>query len=261
MRIHPRAGRTGINRIQKAALDRSRLGIPILYGADATARPLAGARRDHLPAADRAGGYAQSGSRSPGGGGHRHAEPSAIGLRWVFGPLADVARDLRWGRYYETYSEDPAAGLVAGRRHGAAVFKAPTRSHPVVAATAKHFIGYSQPDGGKTRHPATHLRARRPHEVVRSALPGGDRRRRRLGHEPARLAERHAGRRVACAAHRSLAWHDALRGSGAFRLGRCRRTRLHVFGLTRPEATIRVAAATANDAVTHGDQRRASMSR
>lgn len=27
----------------------------------------------------------------------------AAGARWVFGPVADVSRDLRWGRYYETF--------------------------------------------------------------------------------------------------------------------------------------------------------------
>jgi beta-glucosidase len=147
----PRAWAEGINRIQKAALDRSRLGIPILYGADAVhgLSPVLGAvifphqlgmaatRDPQL--VRRAAAVTSRGAK-------------AIGIRWNFAPVADIARDLRWGRYYETYGEDPtrASALVAAAVRG---FQGSDSSRPDVAATAKHFIGYSQPQGGRDRYP------------------------------------------------------------------------------------------------------------
>jgi len=76
------------------------------------------------------------------------AETAAAGLDWSFAPTLAVVRDDRWGRTYESYSEDPAlvasyAGRVVAGLQGpvdAAGFMAPGR----VIATAKHFVG----DGG-----------------------------------------------------------------------------------------------------------------
>jgi len=149
----PRAWAEGINGIQKAALDRSRLHIPILYGADAPhgLSPVLGsvifpqqigmgATRDPALARQVAAVTARG--------------ASAVGIRWIFGPIADVSRDLRWGRYYETYSEDPklASSLVAATVRG---LQGNDSNHLDVAATAKHFIGYSQPQGGRDRFPVT----------------------------------------------------------------------------------------------------------
>jgi len=67
----------------------------------------------------------------------------ATGINWVFGPTLAVARDDRWGRTYESFSEDPslvrayAGAYVSGLQGSFA-------SDANVVATAKHFIG----DGG-----------------------------------------------------------------------------------------------------------------
>lgn len=75
-------------------------------------------------------------------------EIEVTGIDWTFAPTIAVARDDRWGRTYESYSEDPA--LVA--RMGAAMVEG-LQGRPgepgflrvgKVAATAKHFFG----DGG-----------------------------------------------------------------------------------------------------------------
>ena len=76
------------------------------------------------------------------------AEVAATGIDWTFAPTLAVVRDDRWGRTYESYSEDPAivcafaermlAGLQG--RAGSEAFLAGNK----VLATAKHFIG----DGG-----------------------------------------------------------------------------------------------------------------
>jgi beta-glucosidase len=75
-------------------------------------------------------------------------EVAATGLDWAFAPTLAVVRDRRWGRSYESYSEDPAlvasyAGpMVSGLqgRLGTSDFMAPGH----VLASAKHFLG----DGG-----------------------------------------------------------------------------------------------------------------
>lgn len=75
-------------------------------------------------------------------------EIEATGIDWTFAPTVAVARDDRWGRTYESYSEDPA--LVS--KMGAAMIeglqgRAGSDDHlgaGRVAATAKHFFG----DGG-----------------------------------------------------------------------------------------------------------------
>ncbi len=75
-------------------------------------------------------------------------EMRVTGQEWNFGPTLAVVRDDRWGRTYESYSEDPeivrsfAEAMVTGLQGepGSADFLRP----PHVIATAKHFLG----DGG-----------------------------------------------------------------------------------------------------------------
>lgn len=76
------------------------------------------------------------------------AEVSAVGIDWTFAPTVAVARDPRWGRSYESYSESPglvaqyARQMVAGLQGdwGGADFMAP----PHTLASVKHYLG----DGG-----------------------------------------------------------------------------------------------------------------
>ncbi len=81
--------------------------------------------------------------------GHATAiEIEVTGIDWNFSPTVAVARDDRWGRTYESYSEDPdlvaklGAALVEGQQGtpGSDGYLGDTR----VIATAKHFFG----DGG-----------------------------------------------------------------------------------------------------------------
>lgn len=69
------------------------------------------------------------------------------GINWAFAPTVAVARDDRWGRTYESYSEDP--NIVATHSKQAVLglqgqSLEPSNSDLTVLATAKHFIG----DGG-----------------------------------------------------------------------------------------------------------------
>jgi beta-glucosidase len=143
-----------INAIQKFALDHSRLGIPIIYGADAvhghnnlfdaTMVPHQiglGATFDPALAAR----LGQSTARAV----------RATGVVWDFAPVLDTERDLRWGRSYEPFSEDPLVNSVLGAATIRGLQGPSLASAGSVAATAKHFVGYSAPDSGFDRTNAT----------------------------------------------------------------------------------------------------------
>jgi beta-glucosidase len=137
------------NTIQRYAIDHSRLHIPIIFGVDAvhgfghpfeaTLFPQSigmGATWD--PALAEAAGAATRG------------QLLATGGNWNFAPVQDLARDNRWGRLYETWAEQPAlAGAIGGanvRGIQGGGFDAPK-----VAATVKHFAGYSGSINGHDR--------------------------------------------------------------------------------------------------------------
>lgn len=93
-------------------------------------------------------------------------EVRVTGLDWNFGPTVAVARDDRWGRTYESYSEDPgivveyARALVEGLQ--GAVGSPDFLSEERVVATAKHFLGdggtFEGVDQGDTRASEEELR-------------------------------------------------------------------------------------------------------
>jgi beta-glucosidase len=142
------------NGIQHYALDNNRLKIPVLYGADgvhgdnnlvtATMFPQqigVGATWD--PALAEKMGESTS------------ATMRATGVFWDFAPVSDIARDTRWGRYYETLSEDPTlAGAMAGSLVTGLQSYDGKGATARLAATAKHFAGYSEPLNGHDRVPA-----------------------------------------------------------------------------------------------------------
>ncbi len=78
-------------------------------------------------------------------------EVAATGIDWTFGPTLAVVRDDRWGRTYESYSEDPeivrqyGGRMVMGLQGSASSPDFLGPSH--VIATAKHYMG----DGGTDR--------------------------------------------------------------------------------------------------------------
>lgn len=79
------------------------------------------------------------------------AEVRSTGMDWSFAPTIAVARDDRWGRTYESYSEDPkivaqyAAAMVKGLEGEGKTFL--DADH--VISTAKHFLGDGSTDGGR----------------------------------------------------------------------------------------------------------------
>jgi beta-glucosidase len=93
-------------------------------------------------------------------------ETRAAGIPWNFAPVLDLARQPLWSRFFETYGEDVHLATVLGREAVLAeqrdprpaldsLFPAIPRRAPdgdvFVAATGKHFLGYSGPLSGKDR--------------------------------------------------------------------------------------------------------------
>ncbi|KAJ4287726.1 hypothetical protein N0V90_012430 [Kalmusia sp. IMI 367209] len=74
-------------------------------------------------------------------------ESKAIGVNQVFAPLADLARELRYGRVEETYGEDPH---LVGEMAYSYVVGVQERN---VSATIKHFAGFSAPEQGLNTGP------------------------------------------------------------------------------------------------------------
>ena len=132
-----------VNKIQKIAVEESRLGIPILVSRDVihgykTIFP--------IPL-----GQAATFNPQIGEDGARVAaiEASSDGIRWTFSPMIDVSRDPRWGRIAESCGEDSYLNAVMG----AAMIKGyqgDSLNDPTsMAACAKHFVAYGAAEGGK----------------------------------------------------------------------------------------------------------------
>lgn len=132
-----------VNKIQKIAVEESRLGIPILVSRDVihgykTIFPIPlGQAATFNPQ------IVEDGARVAA------IEASSDGIRWTFSPMIDVSRDPRWGRIAESCGEDSYLNAVMG----AAMIKGyqgDSLNDPTsMAACAKHFVAYGAAEGGK----------------------------------------------------------------------------------------------------------------
>ena len=94
-----------VNKIQKIAVEESRLGIPLIVSRDVihgykTIFPIPlGQAATFNPEVVKEGARVAA------------IEASADGIRWTFAPMIDVSRDPRWGRIAESCGEDPYLNL------------------------------------------------------------------------------------------------------------------------------------------------------
>ncbi|WP_165023886.1 glycoside hydrolase family 3 N-terminal domain-containing protein [Dysgonomonas sp. ZJ279] len=133
-----------INKLQRAALKESRLGIPMIIGRDVihgfkTIFPIPlGQAASFNPQ------LVEDGARVAA------IEARSTGINWTFAPMLDISRDARWGRIAESLGEDPylvsqlGAAMVKGFQGGGDL--ADPNS---IAACVKHFIGYGAAEGGR----------------------------------------------------------------------------------------------------------------
>ncbi len=147
--LRPRESAELMNAIQRVAVERTRLGIPLFVHEEAVG-----------------GLMARDGTVFPHGiglaatwdpalveqvAGVIRAQMLAVGARLGLAPVLDIARDPRWGRVEETYGEDP---LLAGTLGAAYVRGLQTDDlRAGVVATGKHFLGYAMSEGGRNWGP------------------------------------------------------------------------------------------------------------
>ena len=127
-----------INKIQRAAVEESRLGIPLVFARDVihgfhTIFPIPlGQAASFDPA------LVEEGARFAAN------EAVASGVRWTFSPMVDISRDSRWGRIAESFGEDP----YLTSELSVAMIRGYQENEKPLAACAKHFVGYGASEGG-----------------------------------------------------------------------------------------------------------------
>jgi len=131
------------NRLQKIAVEESRLGIPLVIGLDVIHGyrtifpiPLAASASWDTVLIRKAAEIAAK-------------EAASAGIHWTFAPMVDIARDPRWGRIAEGAGEDPFLGSAMARAQVQG-FQGSDLSDPLtLLACAKHYVGYGEAEGGR----------------------------------------------------------------------------------------------------------------
>ena len=145
-------------RLQRIAVQESRLGIPLLFAYDV----IHGMRTIFPVPLGEASSFDPEEVRNAA----RIAavEATAHGVHWTYAPMVDIARDPRWGRIVEGSGEDPYLGsvLAAARVRG---FQGDDLAAPdTLLATAKHFVAYGAAEGGRD-YDVADISERSLHEV------------------------------------------------------------------------------------------------
>lgn len=132
-----------IGKLQKAAVDNSRLKIPLLFGFDVihghkTIFPinLGLAASWDLKLIERASHVAAE-------------EASGDGLNWTFSPMVDIARDPRWGRVSEGAGEDPYLGSRIAEAMIKGYEQDDLSKNNTILACVKHFALYGASEAGR----------------------------------------------------------------------------------------------------------------
>lgn len=132
------------NSLQKAAVEESRMGIPLLIGHDVVHGdrtlfpiPLAGASSWDMDEIRRSESIAAR-------------EAYAEGVNWIYSPMIDITREPRWGRIAEGAGEDKTLGcaVAAARVEGFQTIN-PETGYPYAAACFKHYCGYGLSEAGR----------------------------------------------------------------------------------------------------------------
>lgn len=132
-------------KLQKIAIEETRLGIPMLFGYDVIHGyktifpiPLGEASSWDLELMEKTSRIAAT-------------ETSAAGIHWAYAPMVDIARDPRWGRIAESAGEDTYLGsLIAKARVKG--FQGNLNDKNTVLACVKHYAAYGAAQAGRDYH-------------------------------------------------------------------------------------------------------------
>jgi beta-glucosidase len=136
-------GEAETNALQKLAVEKSRLHIPVLFALDVIHGyrtifpvPLAMASTWDPSLVEQASRIAAK-------------EASREGIRWTFSPMVDIARDARWGRIVEGAGEDPYLGSAMAVAYVRGYQGARLDDPQSMLACVKHFVGYGAAEAGR----------------------------------------------------------------------------------------------------------------
>lgn len=153
------------NKLQKYAIEETRLGIPFLMSEEALhcfTDPKATLFPQQIGLAatfDPSWGYKMGRALA--------TEARSYGVSETFSPVMDLARDPRYGRTEETYGEDTHLSAEFARETVLGLQGDGLDKPDAVAAEPKHYVGYGNPLGGLNCMPSTMGR----HDVLAYCMP------------------------------------------------------------------------------------------
>jgi beta-glucosidase len=135
--------RLEVNRLQRVAVEQTRLGIPLIVGFDVIHGhntifpiPLAEACTWNPALLEEAAKVAAS-------------EAAVCGIDWIFAPMVDICRDPRWGRIAEGAGEDPFLGAAMARARVRGFQAVGLPGGKKIVACPKHYVAYGAAEAGK----------------------------------------------------------------------------------------------------------------
>jgi len=132
-------------KLQRIAVEESRLGIPLLFGYDVI--------HGHKTIFPISLGESASWDMEAIEKGARVAaiEAAASGINWTFAPMVDISVEPRWGRVSEGAGEDPFLGskIAAARVRGFQGKDNNLSDSLTILACVKHFAAYGAPQAGR----------------------------------------------------------------------------------------------------------------
>ncbi|MDF1611483.1 glycoside hydrolase family 3 N-terminal domain-containing protein [Stygiobacter electus] len=136
-------GAAKTKKLQKIAIEESRLKIPLIFGLDVIHGyastfpiPLAEASTWNPSLVEKSARM-------------QAIEASSAGIHWTFNPMVDIARDPRWGRIMEGSGEDPYLGSVMATARVRGYQGNDLSANNTILACVKHYAGYGGAEGGR----------------------------------------------------------------------------------------------------------------
>jgi beta-glucosidase len=132
-----------IREVQKIAVEKSRLKIPLLFGMDVIHGyettfpiPLGLSTSWNMDLVKRSARIAAQ-------------EASADGINWTFSPMVDISREPRWGRVSEGSGEDPYLGSQIAKAMVEGYQGDDLSKNNTILSCVKHFALYGAPEAGR----------------------------------------------------------------------------------------------------------------
>ena len=150
--LSPRLAAKAYNAMQRYAIEHSRLGIPVILAEEAPHGHMAIGATVFPTSIGMASTWDTTLIRKVGN--VIAEELRAQGAHIGYGPVIDLARELRWSRVEETYGED----VYLTSQMASAMVRGTSPKHNGyergVISTLKHFVAYGIPEGGHNGNPS-----------------------------------------------------------------------------------------------------------